>query len=417
MSCFWLVTAGEPIPGDVHRARLLRTGLFGRALARRGHEVHWITNRFDHFAKAHRPGAADQSSEGIVLHLLESRGYRSNVSLARALDHTQLSRAFVRRVKTLPRPDAIVAALPTVGLAAAAMRHAERIGVPGIVDVRDMWPDVFFDLLPRALRPLAEVALFPMRMAVRGAMQSATAIWGHAPAFVEWGVAYAARGARPADRVFPHGYELPTIAEPDRRKAVLWWRERGVDLSTSIKIAAYVGTISRQCDFDEVLRAADMLADSGVLFVLCGSGDSLAGLQRAAGERPNLVVPGWCGSPEVGVLLERACIGLMPYRRRDNFLRSIPNKAIEYMAYDVPIAWSLEDTELSTFISDHGVGRCYDSSSTQLAELVMEVCRANTEGTAGKRGREVFEAHFSAARVYCDMAEALEALAAAGRRV
>src|SRR3954467_2369609 len=155
----WLITLGEPLPIDGSHARLLRTGFLARALSARGHNVSWFSNRFDHFAKTHREGPTiRETAPNERLILLESRGYDSNVSLSRYLDHRDVVKDFERQAALLPIPDVIVASMPTVDLCEAAVSFAAMHSIPVVVDIRDLWPDSFWDLVPRILRPIVKAA-------------------------------------------------------------------------------------------------------------------------------------------------------------------------------------------------------------------------------------------------------------------
>ncbi len=150
----WLVTIGEPLPvQEGEKDRPHRTGLFARLLAERGHEVVWWTSTYDHFRRKHlfAEDHALRVNERLEIRLLHGCGYRSNVSLARFRDHRQVAGRFAAAAQAEPRrPDIIVAALPTIELCLESARYGKRHGVPVVLDMRDMWPDVFLELLPRA---------------------------------------------------------------------------------------------------------------------------------------------------------------------------------------------------------------------------------------------------------------------------
>ena len=85
--------------------------------------------------------------------MLHGCGYSSNVSLARFRDHRQVAERFAAAAAAEPRrPDIIVAGLPTIELCLESTRYGKQRGVPVVLDMRDMWPDVFLELLPPALR-------------------------------------------------------------------------------------------------------------------------------------------------------------------------------------------------------------------------------------------------------------------------
>lgn len=47
----WLLKASEPLPTINKEERLLRMGMIARELDKRGHNITWFANTFDHFQK------------------------------------------------------------------------------------------------------------------------------------------------------------------------------------------------------------------------------------------------------------------------------------------------------------------------------------------------------------------------------
>ena len=407
----WLVTLGEPLPIDGPQTRRLRTGFLARALHNRGHGVTWFSNRFDHFSKRHRSGPdVQRTAEGQRLVLLNSRGYRSNVSLERFLDHRDLVRDFVSRAASEEPPDLIVASMPTIDLCEAAVSFGHRLGVPTVVDIRDLWPDSIWDVAPSFLRPVMPIVTWPLERQLRSALRQATAVTSHVQAFIQWARMKTPGVRAQHDRVFPLGYE-PFVAEKGDSEGHEFWSGRGLDLDRDDFLVVYVGTISRQCEFEHVIEAARMLSNDGVRFVLCGAGDMLSELQSAATTLPNMLVPGWCTHSQVTVLLDKARAGLMPYRRLPNFFEAVPNKALEYMAHGVPIIWRLEEGALAELIHTEKVGVTYDATTEGLVRALRQVRESEQQPEiAAARSRKLFSERFQAAAVYDEMVSFLESL-------
>ena len=248
-----LVTAGEPLPSDRPDIRLHRTGQLAAWLAARGHEVDWVTNRFDHFRKVHREGPDTiEISPSYRIHLLNSRGYRRNISIARLLDHADLGREFQRRAAQFGSSDVVLAAMPTIELACEAVAWAKVRRVPSIVDIRDLWPDLFVERVPRGARWVARAALWNLERKLQTAMRGADGIIGPTPGFVDWGVARACRAAGSLDATIPLGYELRDLSATERMGAVEFWRKKGLSLGPGgPQVMAFAGSVSSQFDFKQ----------------------------------------------------------------------------------------------------------------------------------------------------------------------
>src|SRR5439155_9149672 len=146
----WLITVGEPLPVDGTGDRPYRTGLLARFLIEAGHEVLWWSSTLDHIRKRLRaPESVSLDVEDkLRLVLLHGMPYRRNVSISRLINHIGIAREFERLAPAQPRPDIIVCSLPTLELSDAATRFGGEHGIPVVLDVRDLWPDIFVDVLP-----------------------------------------------------------------------------------------------------------------------------------------------------------------------------------------------------------------------------------------------------------------------------
>ena len=398
-----LVTAGEPLPTDRHDIRLHRTGQFASWLATNGHEVDWVTNQFDHFQKKHRSANGTISvAENYRIHLLESRGYERNLSLRRFLDHADLGNSFRAIEHRLGRPDVVLAAMPTIELANEAVRFAHAVGAASVVDIRDLWPDIMIERAPAGVRWLARLALSSLTRLLGSAMRGADGIISQNQAFVDWGLSHAKRTATPLDATIPLGYEFRPLAEAERSNAIAFWKSRGLDLAGSRSpMLAYAGSLSTGADFSAVLTAGDQLRSRSVRVVICGVGEQLESLQRAAETRDHILLPGWCSYAQLRVLLESATVGLIPYRDSVNFANALPNKAGEYLAHGLPLAWSLGTGPLDRYIAENGVGCSYHKSAEVLTKYVEHLLDNPTVLVATQAAaRRLFEREFQADTVH-----------------
>lgn len=409
-----LVTAGEPLPSDRSDVRLHRTGQLAAWLAARGHHVDWATNRFDHFRKIQRSGPSlAQVSENFRIHLLDSSGYRRNVSLARLRDHAGLGREFRKRGADFGSPDVVVAAMPTIELAFEAVQWARSIGAISVVDIRDLWPDVLIESAPKPIRWGLRLLLSGLQRKLDLAVSQADVIVAPNKDFLEWACRNERRQRKTIDAVFPLGYELHEISVSEREDAFAFWRSRGVDLQDAkSSILVFAGSLSRQFDFAPILDLLESQKVPRVRVVICGTGEQQEALADRSHKLPGLFVPGWCSYAQLRVLMDHAILGLMPYRDSPNFRNHIPNKAAEYLAHGLPLAWSLGTGPLDELIEKKHLGVSYGSSASLLADYVHQL---QSDPTLCARIREtattVFHERFDADTVHANFEQLLYRIA------
>lgn len=283
----WMVNAGEPLPSDPGGQRLHRAGILSRMLAERGHEVLWWTATVDHSLKRQRfpRSTALTVGHGLRLWCLHGRLYRRNVSLARLANHWRVAREFDRLAPGEVAPDVILAAMPTIELARRAVAYGRRRGIPTVVDVRDLWPDIWAEAVPAPLRGLARYALWPYQRALRTALRGADSVIGFTDGAVDWALGKAGRGRGAADRAFPFGYDAAPPPAAELAAAERFWDGLGVGRGGDGFVACFVGSMTRRLPLERLVDAAALVPPAArprVRFVLCGEGDARADLAARA---------------------------------------------------------------------------------------------------------------------------------------
>ena len=388
----------------------MRSGQLAEVLAERGHDVLWWAATFDHLRKRHRSDV-DRSvrlSERLHIEMLHSRGYRSNISMRRVLDHRELGRRFRRNARLHHAPDVILASLPPLEICAEAVSYAKERGIPLVVDVRDLWPDIFLFPMPTALRPLGRIALFGEFRRLSSITRDATALTAVSDDYLSWALRKAGREPSPWDRVFHLGYE---VRRPATRSDDFDWQKIGVDRLHLV--LAFVGTFGRTYDLATVIRAARELWNAGVhdvRFVLGGDGEQGDAWRRLAAGLPNVVFPGWLSASQIWALLERADVGLAAYAV--GAPQSLPNKPFEYMSGGLVLMSSLGG-ELQTLIRRYGIGYSYPPGDVSALVARVQGLRDDRELTRqmGLRSKALFLERFDSGKLHVQMAEYLIELA------
>lgn len=418
-----VVTVGEPLPIlEGAHDRALRTGYLSVFLAERGHDVTWWTSAFDHSRRKMIVGVGERVSvqRGLEIRLLNGGGYKANVSLERIRDHRRLAREFAVAVRREPRPDIILSSFPPIELGLAAVEYGEEAHVPVVLDIRDLWPDIFVDEFPSWARPAARVLLTPFFRQAGRACRGATAITGITPALVNWGLQRGGRSRSERDRAFPMGYPTRPPSPNRLAEAEAFWTEMGVTAESRERTICFIGSLGRQFDLVPVIECAARLSRRGVpvRFVLCGVGERLERYRRMSAGLENVVLPGWIDEAKIYVLLRRAYAGVDPLPDRYDFLGTINNKAIEYLSAGVPVISSPPRGLLAESLAEHDCGAsCEAGDPDALADVVEYAC-ANPEAWArkSKNAKAFFDRELSAETVYESFHQHLKSIALSSGR-
>jgi glycosyltransferase involved in cell wall biosynthesis len=407
----WLVKAGEPTPLDSGTPRVMRTGHLARFLADRGHTVVWWTAAFDHQRKVVRTLDSQSASvsPGFEIQFVESLGYTGNVSFRRWIDDMTLAVATYRRMaKADSRPDVIVCAYPLIFTSMAVTLFARRRGLRLLVDVRDMWPDIFcalsgglrgrlYRLFARINRPLGRYVL-----------GHADSLTGITDPFLDWGLNLAGRSRSDADAVFPLTTFPSALSAEDRSRAIEEWRALGVTGQTLN--FCYFGSFTSMVDMTTVLSAARMLASrQDIRLILCGLGDDFERLKSEATGLSTLMLPGWVDAARMTVLMEMSLAGLAPYRNRRDALSALSNKVIEYLSFGLPVIAGLEGL-LGELVDNHACGLKYaEGDARGLARAMTELAdHPDTTARLSRNAKTLYERRFDPSLVYKQFAEHVE---------
>lgn len=411
----WLLKDGDPLPIDGENIRLLRMGLIAQKLSEKGHQVVWWTSTLNHAKKTFRATEDKDVSiySNYTIRLLHGPGYKKNVSLQRILHNRIIAKKFIAAALTEERPDIILAALPTVELAKVATNYGKKHNIPVVLDLRDMWPDIMVDIMPKILQPLVRLILSWQFYAVRKACEDASALFGITSGFLQWGLSYAGRKRNSFDAVYPLAYSDVKPEETDLGKATDFWRQYSINDDKKNFVIVYVGSLVGSHKLHALIEIAKK-ANNDLRFVIAGDGPFLKEYQEQAQGCPNIIFTGWIDKPKLWVLLRMASIGVALDAQRKDYLVSISNKVAEYLSAGLPVLSNLPETsELGKTLLENECGFCFNESDISSFVKVLDKCRSDSQllKNMSKNARTLYEQKFVAEKVYENMCDHLENIA------
>lgn len=404
----WIIEIGESLPGIDGNERDWRCGMLSKALVAQGHEVIWWASTFFHARKTHRFNSPHviETLPGLQIRFLHGPGYVQNRSPNRILHHRIVAHAFAHEATRSAKPHVIFCCLPTLELADRAVKYGRKMGVPVLIDVRDLWPEHYLTLVPSWLRGALRVALFAEFQRVRNLLGHATGITAISNSFLEWGLRYAGREARKTDGVFPMGYpgEVNSTQIRERQEALA----SQYALSPDDFVVTFVGTFASSFDLETVVRAARILArsDKRIRFMFVGDGDGGHILRDQAADLTNVVFTGWFDQISIRAILNLSSVGLAPYK--DDASMSLPNKPFEYMSAGLPLLSSLRG-ELEHLICNKQIGMQYQSGDVNSLIEKIQLLEMNpyARHAMGTCARKLFDDAYKAELIYPTMVDHL----------
>lgn len=409
----WLLEPYGPIPGESWRD--YRFTMLGSELARRGHLVTWWTSNFSHHFKQFRSGTWQDREilPGFVIRLVPTRGYDKNIGLGRIRSEVTYATQMYRRGCEIPPPDLIVGTDPSQIVGFLSVRLAKRFNVPLILDVFDLWPELWILAFPRWLRFLAPAVLSPFYMLRRYNLRRADAITSLCDTYL----ALARRQAPclPSIRSLTafNGIDVAAFRAmlPDPGQVGVVASERGKQPGEVW--AVYAGSLGNNYDIETLLDAAIRLqADaSRVRIWVAGDGPLRPRITEviAVARLTNLIYLGKLPPQELVRLYGVCDIGLCLYGPESNV--AMPDKAYDYMAAGLPIINSLHG-ELEVLLREHAAGVQYLAGNSQsLADVTEQLAEDEPGRTVLAHNSFNLAIQFDRNRQYGRLADFVERVA------
>lgn len=399
----WMATVGEPLPIDEGPTRLLRTGQFAQWAADRGHEVVFFTNTMDHYKRrlrADRTTVYEISSNYKII-ALEGRHYRGSMTIARFMNHVDVAASFRAISADLSPPDIVLSSYPIEELSRALLDYCEPRGIPVVLDTRDFWPDIFSEMLPRALRWAGRIVFFPLEYRARQTFRRAAAVSGITRSAMEWGQKMADRLPRDTDFWFPFSYVRPEPRPPVAHE--------GLRL-------CFLGTLTPRNGLEIVIDTMRILAKRGLdcRLDVCGTGEAQDLLRARAEGLANVHFHGWLNASQLLEVLSESDFGVLPYNRPD-FFKAVPNKFAEYLAAGIPV-FSCTDGEVRSLICEYQCGVWAEPNAESMAYALAQISPASLT-ILREKAQQAFDDKFEQDRVFGEALAHLEQVMKNAQRV
>ena len=402
----WLVTVGENIP--TNNDRLCRTAILSDMLSQTDHEVLRWTSTFDHQTKRYlySENTKIKVSNNLTRIFLHSKTpYYKNISFSRIKNHREVAVNFEIEARKVDKPDIIFCSFPTIELGYSTIMYGKENDIPVIIDVRDLWPEIFLNIVPNFFRPVMKVLLRHYIAKTKFVFRHAYGITGISEKYLEFGLKNAKRDRCKKDGIFPLGYDNRIIDKVSNDQIDFGH----IKIDKNLINIWFVGTFGSTYDLTTVIKAAKKLQISHprVSFIFTGNGDNMNKWKLQSKDISNVVFTGWVGKNELRYIASNSKIGLMAYSK--GAPQGLPNKVFEYMAFGLPIISSLQN-ESKDILANEDIGLTYlpGDSDDFLSKITAMVNNATELRKMGVRSREVYDANYSVEIVYNNLVKYLE---------
>lgn len=385
----WIVNPYGALPSEGWRE--YRSFMLAKALAARGHEVTWWISDFIHRSKTYRTSGVLSDPilpSGVRVIGVHSTSYTHNISWARIQYEKNYGKELVRLAEAENVPDLIVMGDPALFFGEFILAYRKAVGCKLVLDVIDLWPELFTVVLPKWLQPMSRLIFYPLYQRRLNLVSSCDGV-------VTVSRDYSRTVLSGQEHSIPNLVVYWGIDNSSHHAAAI--NQKLYDELNSFKsrfdlTAVYAGTLGDAYDMDIIIEAVKLSKAQNlpIGFVVAGDGPRKQSfVEMAAPYASHLKFVGALSASDMTTLYAHSDVGLMTYVTGSTV--AMPIKFFDYLVGGLAILNSLE-RDVHEVIRDHEVGLNYlpTNCSDLLEKLKMlainkqklKLLKSNTEALA-----------------------------------
>jgi glycosyltransferase involved in cell wall biosynthesis len=356
----WLINPYGNIPGEGWTE--YRFSMIARCLANEGFQVRWFVADFEHRSKEWRKAneMGFEVQPGYTISIIKSSGYTKHISLKRIFFERKFANNVLKSsIVNNEIPDLIIFGEPALFVADIYKKIARQSRCSYIVDILDLWPEIFITIFPRFLIKFEKILLSPLYIVRRWFFNSAIGFTAVAPDYLN---IVGSNNENKKKEVIYIGisnsvedgpYFDNTSLVPHKNSDEVW--------------LVYAGTLGRSYDIESIMKLSLLIRDRGLVNVkimVAGDGEMKIGLEEflKSNSGINLFYLGKLNEDHLKRLYRLCDIAISSYSKSSPV--SMPLKVYDYFYYGLPIINSL-DREVSRLVRDMEVGIQYEPGNVE----------------------------------------------------
>ncbi|QWD48035.1 glycosyltransferase family 4 protein [Polynucleobacter paneuropaeus] len=402
----WIVNPYGALPSEGWRE--YRSSMLAKALASRGHEVIWWISDFDHRSKTYRKTGDIHDpllpAEVRVVSVHASR-YIKNISFGRIRYEESYGREFKRLALLEAPPDTIVMGDPSLFFSKNVLEYRNLVGSKLILDVIDLWPELFAVILPKGIRALHRLLFhrfYKRRSDLVAACDAVTAVSRD----------YLKIALKNQSKLIPnlvvywgvdiHAHEISSI-NSEINNELSAFREK------FSLIAVYAGTLGDAYDMDIIIAAIKIAKARNLCigFIVAGDGprkESFSKLLQSHSSHMKFL--GALPSSDMATLYSNCDVGLMTYVSGSTV--AMPIKFYDYLVGGLAILNSL-DRDVREAIFECNIGSNYQPMNAyDLMNKLEELASDKSKLDLYKENSKILAATYDTKSQYQNFSDFIE---------
>ena len=409
----WILQTGEPLNCDGEQMRPMRAMNLSKALVSKGHEVEIISTRFFHQEKRFRKNIKNQNKTGIRETLVDSPGYKSNISIRRLFDHHILSfNLLINLLKRKEKPDIMFVGFPPIEWSLISICYSVFKSIPIVIDVKDLWPDIFWD--KEGIYPLKKEFIKFLFLPYRVYSTLIVSLADYITGPTELIAKYLKNNYQNKFilKIFknqePKTFAAPIV--PPKEEEQIKIDIFKIDPKECLNIF-FIGSLMSVYDFETIKKSIEILNNKKqkVKLFIAGGGGSESQIKDIFNNIENVYFLGWINRKKAIEISSNCHLALAPYKNIKNYELNLVNKYIDYMSLGLPVLSPLRGFAFEV-ISEYEIGWNYPpKESSILAHIIIDIIQSPHKiKIRSENAMRLFKTKYSYEMVYNELADKLE---------
>lgn len=335
----WIIDPYGEIPQSDWRDG--RYFLMAKHLTQAGHNVILFISNFSHRTKKFTHEKEELFLiQNIGFHVVPSCSYKSNISYSRIKFERLFIRNMLSQLNNIDLPDCIILRDPALFISKPVVKFCKVNSVKLVVDIIDLWPELFELVLPRYFQFMGKFFFLPLYLRRRSLLKSSDAVVAVSPDYLD--IARKINPNIPYEVIY-WGCNLSKIIEITNSESSDVLNLFNISKAKDDFWIIYAGSLGEYYDIKSIAEVAKKIEslNFNIKFFIAGAGPMQNWITNYIkdNEPSNLI---YLGSLKTNILFGffKFCnIGLSTYSEKSTV--SMPIKCYDYFGAGLPIINSL----------------------------------------------------------------------------
>ncbi|MEI6881428.1 MAG: glycosyltransferase [Bacteroidota bacterium] len=355
----WVIDPYSEIPKTGWRHG--RYYLIAKALSENGYIVNLFISNFSH--KEKKIEVVDYINISININfnivVVPSLEYYNHVSYERIRYEKIFAKNVNENKYNLPLPDVVILKEPAIFMFDQLKPLLKKSNAKVVVDIIDLWPELFELKLPKKLRWLGDIIFYPFYFKRNKIFKRASAITAVAPDYLE--LAIKSNNNIP-NKVIYWGCDIGGINSLLNSNSNSLFSELNLPEKNDKIWGIYAGTLGENYDLLSLLKASSVLNNDlpQLKILIAGAGPLEKTVIEFAEKNKNIFYLGNLPTDKLYKLFSFCDFGFSTYSEASTV--SMPIKCFDYLAAGLPLVNSL-NRNLGALIEEYKIGYQYEASN------------------------------------------------------